>query len=365
MVRVLRLAMGLNFTNTRQKIPKIESGCKMVGYPLLSHTNDTPPPMDKTPQAEHHFSSLAKNQDITPITKDNKRNLNDAFENAEDRPMKLAGIERKHYSLPQFSFNRGDFSNERDTFPTQTMNSHSSDVERDYATALKGSNRRYNDRVFGNNYISEHNHGLVVQPESLDAPYRIISNGAIETRVQEHHNLGEWILPMNIDLNRLFTSETTAGITGDSNNFLANNFKLSQQEEAKELDGEGKIPNRIFENHHSLHFKNDLKSLQKTRTKETNNNSMDRVDLPLSVKHQSQSLYLGNKDELDKIGLAKTSRSSSKASKKQNNAIRKKIKNDLMKDKGNKIRWISGQEKTFEDVPTLFVLRDYRQLCRQ
>ncbi|KAI8462061.1 hypothetical protein BY996DRAFT_6493296 [Phakopsora pachyrhizi] len=128
-------------------------------YPYLLHTNDTPPPLEKKPQVEFHFSLLPKNQDLNQTPQDNKRNFQEAFENAESRPRKLSNIDREHYFSPQISSDHGDFASERDSFSTYTMKSHSSYVENDYASALKDSEHSYYNRFLRDKYISEYNHG--------------------------------------------------------------------------------------------------------------------------------------------------------------------------------------------------------------
>ncbi|CAH7666921.1 hypothetical protein PPACK8108_LOCUS1285 [Phakopsora pachyrhizi] len=319
-------------------------------YPYLLHTNDTPPPLEKKPQVEFHFSLLPKNQDLNQTPQDNKRNFQEAFENAESRPRKLSNIDREHYFSPQISSDHGDFASERDSFSTYTMKSHSSYVENDYASALKDSEHSYYNRFLRDKYISEYNHGLIHQSEPSSASNRIISNGARENQLREHQSLGESRLPLNIDPNISFTPETKADLAGDSFNALANNFRLTQQEEARELNGEVQSSKKKIESTHLIQFKHSHKISQRTRTRETNKNLIDKEELPLSVKPKSQTFYSEKSDKFDEIVLAPGSQSSLKVPERQNNTPRKNRKKGLLKDKGKSIKEVFGKKKSLKDV---------------
>ncbi|CAH7666926.1 hypothetical protein PPACK8108_LOCUS1290, partial [Phakopsora pachyrhizi] len=319
-------------------------------YPYLLHTNDTPPPLEKKSQVEFHFSLLPKNQDLNQIPQDNKRNFQEAFENAESRPRKLSKIDREHYFSPHISSDHSDFASERNSFSTYTIKSHSSDAENDCATALKDSEHSYYNRFLRDKYISEYNHGLIHQSEPSSASNRVISNGARETRLREHQNLGESRLPLNIDLNFSFTPETKDDLAGDSFNALANNFRLTQQEEARELNGEVQSPKKKFKSTNLIQFKHSHKIPQRTRTRETNKNVIEKEELQLSEKPTSQTFYSEKSDKFDEIVLPPGSQSSLKVPERQNNTLRKNLENVLLKDKGNSIKEIFGKKKSLEDV---------------
>ncbi|KAI8459612.1 hypothetical protein BY996DRAFT_6410025 [Phakopsora pachyrhizi] len=209
-------------------------------YNLFSHNNDLPPSMEKHSQVEQSNALLAKYQDTAPIAMSSKRSFNNAFGNGEGEPANIPHIMNEPYFSPPFSANRGDdlmlFSTERDIFPTYTTELLSPEILCDYATTLEGSEHSYCDYGYlQNNFLWENNNWLISQPEHIGDLSGINSRGAAET---EHQSLGYSSMPVDLPLNTLIGTETTAGLGGNSFSSLENKLRVTIEGETSKLDGD-------------------------------------------------------------------------------------------------------------------------------
>ncbi|KAI8459600.1 hypothetical protein BY996DRAFT_6540174 [Phakopsora pachyrhizi] len=321
---------------------------------IISRKNDIPPLIDKESTVAQHINLLTKDQDVTNVDINSKRNFKEAFEIGEGPPVKLPDNVKETNFSPHFSSDWGDdlmfFATEWDAFPAHVTDSDSSGIQYDFAFALEGSEYSYYDYYLHNKILNSNNYGLIKQPESLGTLGRSSSKGVADTQFPEHLILAESSLPRNLHVNKIIEAETTTGFPENSYKVIADNFRLTHQIKAKESYGEGESSNYMYENPHLFNFKKDPIISHQTRTAKAKINKNKTIDLPILQKQQSQKFHFKNKDNLEDKYLPQSIQSSAKFYVRQSNPIKKNDKKDQLKIKGINIKKNSAQEKRLTDA---------------